>query len=188
LTTPDSPDHSVKRFAEIMASLANPFAEPAAVLSAAGYDAASWSLLEREWSQRIARDTSGRLASAFGQAFAAPSGAPVAPGDLDRTVEVPVPELAPVLPFSTAPREDESGLRRVPAVRRIYEPPIRPRLDPNESTLEMPILDTTSPDLPFQPPRRVSRLHQFDSQTGALLPEPVWIDDPISANDPNKPA
>jgi hypothetical protein len=179
----------VKRFAEIMASLANPFAERSSVLSAAGYDPASWERVEREWSHRIAHDESGRLATVFGQAFAGAKGAPVTTCDLDQTAEVPVPRLAPVLPFFRPPRqEDESGLRRVPAVRRIYEPPIRPRLDPNESTLEMPILDTTSPDLPFQPPRRVSRLHQFDSQTGALLPEPVWIDDPISANDPNKPA
>lgn len=68
-TTSVSPDHPVRRFAEIMAALADPFAERASVLSAAGYDAVTWGPVERGWIQRIEQDVSGHLGVEYGQAF-----------------------------------------------------------------------------------------------------------------------
>jgi hypothetical protein len=60
----------VQRFAEMMAALADPFAERASVLSAAGHDAASWARVEQEWTRRIEQDSTGDLGAAFANAFA----------------------------------------------------------------------------------------------------------------------
>ena len=231
----------VQRFAEIMAALADPFAERAAVLSASGYDVASWARVAQEWTRRIEQDTTGELGAELGQAFAQATCAKLAandsaqttpcamhflsaepqpwrneaaavqldasgeappllsplasdPGedtwpserDLDRTAELRIPRSAPVLPFAMGRPGEDSGVRRAPAQRRIYEPPIRPASVPGETTLEIPILGALAPVLPFVAPRPVGRLHRFDTQTGLPLANPIWIDEPTA--DPTKSA
>jgi hypothetical protein len=64
-----SPDQPVRRFAEIMAALADPFVNRVTVLSAAGHDASSWDRIEREWTERIKQDATGELGAAYGAAF-----------------------------------------------------------------------------------------------------------------------
>jgi hypothetical protein len=231
----------VQRFAEIMAALADPFAERALVLSAAGHDAASWARFEKEWTDHLEQDTTGELGAMFGQAFAQATRAKLAANDsaqtspcamhflsaepqpwrneaaavqlnasgeappllaplksdpsedtwpserdLDRTAELRVPRSASVLPFATGRPNEDSGVRRAPAQRRIYEPPIRPASVPGETTLEIPIFGARAPVLPFEAPRPVGRLHRFDTQTGLPLANPIWIDEP--AADPTKSA
>lgn len=233
----------VQRFAEIMAALADPFAERASVLSAKGHDAASWAHVEQEWTRRIEQDPTGELGAAFGQAFtqanraktaenviapatprsaqflsaepqpwrkeaaavqldgsgeAPPLLSPLAldPGedtwpsdrglDLDRTAELRGLRSAAVLPFATARPSEDSGVRRAPAQRRIYEPSLRPATVPGETTLDIPILRALAPVLPFEAPRPVGRLHRFDTQTGLPLANPIWIDE--AAADPTTSA
>lgn len=62
-------DGTVQRFAEIMSALSDPFASRDAVLSKTGHAAASWERVEREWTARIAQDTTGELARAYAESF-----------------------------------------------------------------------------------------------------------------------
>lgn len=93
------------------------------------------------------------------------------------------------LPFRTAGPSEESSVRRVPAVRRIYEPPIRPEVDATDSTertIEVPVFAQRPPVIPFKPLLPSDRrLHRFDTQTGLPLTNPVWIEDATSV-DPTK--
>jgi hypothetical protein len=95
------------------------------------------------------------------------------------------------LPFRDAGASEESSVRRVPALRRIYEPPIRPEVDATDSTertIEVPVFAQRPPVIPFKPLRPSDRrLHRFDTQTGLPLTNPIWIEDAASA-DPTKPA
>jgi hypothetical protein len=92
------------------------------------------------------------------------------------------------LPFRAVGTSEESGVHRVPALRRIHEPPILPAdADATERTIEVPVYAQRPPVLPFQRTRPISRrLHMFDTQTGLPLPKPLWIED--AAVDPTKPA
>lgn len=69
MDTHASPHRSVHKFAEIMARLADPFADAGDVLSAAGHDASSWAGIEREWTERIQQDATGEFGAAYGAAF-----------------------------------------------------------------------------------------------------------------------
>ena len=178
----DSLTPPVHRFAAIMSALADPFANRGAILGAHGHDAASWAGIERDWTARIHQDASGDLGRAYAEAFsrAARRNDVLARPDADPRLSMPAP------PFE--PAAEESYVREARAIRRIYEPPIRP--DPAAArgeTRDVPSFAGCTPALPFQPPRLISRLHRFDSQTGALLPDPIWVDDPVVANDPTEP-
>lgn len=61
----------VERFADLMAHIDDPFAEPSAVLASSGLDDASYRSLVDGWRARFDRDESGSLAERFAGAYAA---------------------------------------------------------------------------------------------------------------------
>ncbi|MEP7123529.1 MAG: hypothetical protein ABJE95_21555 [Byssovorax sp.] len=70
MSAPASPGETIEGFAEIMAMLADSFANRTAVLQRAGFDAGAFRRHEHDWTERLARDATGALALAFGEAFA----------------------------------------------------------------------------------------------------------------------
>lgn len=125
-----SHQNPVQRFAEIMAALADPFAERASVLSATGHDAASWDRVEQEWTRRIEQDTSGALGAAFGQAFARANCAKIAANDGAQTY----PDGAHFLSAEEQPWRKEAAAVRLDAAGEA--PPLLSPLesDPGEDT------------------------------------------------------
>lgn len=194
---------SVERYAELCALLDAPFVDRASILRSANLDEASFADLLTQWTDKLT-SPGGADAARFGAAYAAARKALSAPrlaaedddtwpSDLavgNRTAEIRCLRVAPALPFDPSPVEEESRVRRLPAVRRIYEPPIRPApgaIDESDRTMEVPVFGPRPQVLPFVAPGAPGRwLHRFDTQTGLPLPNPLWSDD-ASANDPTKP-
>jgi hypothetical protein len=183
-------DTTVERVAEILATLADPFAARDTVLASAGLDAATWERMERECTERVQQDTSGALGLIYAEAFARTKA-----GQFTH-------ERAPQLDHDSRFLSPAQPWRSEAAAVSIEAPGEAPRLlSPScndtlpsaqasiaESGLDATAEITLGPRravLPFDPPRPACRwLHRFDTQTGLPLLNPIWIDDATA--DPNK--
>jgi hypothetical protein len=190
----DTSVDTVRRVAEITATLADPFAARNTILAAAGLDNAAWARMESECTQRIHEDTSGALGATYAESFArAKAGttarAPDPRGHHDpRFLGIRQPWREEAAAVSLDARGEAPRLLSV--VENYTRPLTRAATAANDldATAEI-AFGPPRPALPFlqtAPPGR--RLHRFDTQTGLPLESPIWIDDPVAANDPTKPA
>lgn len=200
-----APEDAIKQFAQLCAFLDDGLSTRDEILAAAGLNEAEWRLLCAHWLPQLVAGDAPELALSFAPAYARarrypggivlPHASPVlgnagpaelegedtisAPPpilDLDRTVDGAFPLAKPVLPFRAAP---------APPPAPTVEPSEHARVvgvaaDPAEATLEVSGA-ASAPGVvaPFSAPTvagRVQRLQRFDTQTGALLPEPRWVD------------
>jgi hypothetical protein len=187
---------TIDAFAAIVAQLDDAFANRAAILGAAGLDEASWKRLEDRCTTEILGRSDGALARRFSEAYAAR--------------RRPVERAAVGAPCFTAegsrflsrepqPWRDEAAavslgaLGEAPRLLSVVESDTRPLARAATAAND---LDATA-EIAFGPPRAAlpflqtpppgRRLHRFDTQTGLPLERPIWIDDPVAANDPTKP-
>lgn len=153
METQFSPDQDVRRFAEIMAALADPFAQRAAILSAAGYDATTWVPIERGWIERIEQDTNGQLGAEYGAAFGQANAAKSTAYHASR----PAPRDMRFLSMDEQPWRDDAAAVKLDASGEA--PPLLSPPDPDPSEDTWP----TEGDLDRTAELRVSR-------TGVVLP------------------
>ncbi len=73
MTAGESPKDSIAVFAEVQASLSDPFGDRDVTLALRGLDERAWQSIEAAWTARLARndDAAAELAQAYGEAFEA---------------------------------------------------------------------------------------------------------------------
>ena len=78
MTTEPSPRDSIVAFAEVQASLSDPFGDRDVTLALRGFDERSWQSVEAAWIARLAKndDAAAELAQAYGEAFVSARKAP----------------------------------------------------------------------------------------------------------------
>jgi hypothetical protein len=131
------PTTSVDRFAELSALLAEPLADRAAILGAAGLDPERWQTTQDDWAKRLRDD--GIVAARFAEVFDRTLGAVTAPA---APLAQPLPGGA--LPFAATVDVDLSAMRPVVASQHPSSPP-NALADTLESPTRLPV-----PGLPFK--------------------------------------
>lgn len=191
MTTFQHPIDSIERFAEVSATLDDPFAERDEVLRAAGLDAAGWAETERRWSQRLREDTAdpkGTLVARFSKVYTATrqelssankaaSGVP----DTDRDGEGPVSYHGHEWRAEAARVGLDAGDTPPPLLGAPAPPPPPVTAIRAPATLEtLPSAGALPvPALPFQPHKApIDARPDATLELGARLPLPVMPFDP----------
>jgi len=201
---PASPADSIERFAELIALYDDGYTPRAAIVAVADVTPAAWLEIERVWMQRLAAGNDADLALRFGKTYGltrlrfsnhalpdvtadspeqapGPSDGIQPPVDVDDTLrdmrpggdahpELDAPEPPTGQGAETSPDAGD------PAGSSVE--PLRPPMDPADSTLVCSPNAIPRASLPFVPPAVPpgKYLAYYDTRTGQRLPMPVLMD------------
>jgi hypothetical protein len=193
VTDQTSPEHSIERFAELVALVDDGLTPRSTVLRAAELDADAWRRIEGQWMARLAAgdepDIALRFARRYGLTRQSFSTAAAGEGG------APLPQMSGTDVDDTLPDVPEGVISDGPDLAPASYPPaaagdlVRTAADPTDVTIGCTPDAASKRVLPFVPPGGPvfvpspappgKRLARFDTQTGQPLPVPIWVDEPV---------